>query len=106
MACELPHEGRWNLESSELGSRTFRASLSVDRDSCTFAFAEWDPTPEDDEIDGGQIESKRVFLSGDAFWSTCGGSLTMEGAMMSGECDDGTTFHFMHDPAGQSAGHH
>ncbi len=102
-ACELPQEGIWELESDHLGTRGHRAHLEVDGLQCGFYFTEFEPElPE--AIDGGQIDAKRVNLSGDAYWSTCTGSLTMQGAMMSGECDDGTPFHFMHDAPGE-AGH-
>jgi len=103
--CELPHEGVWELQSEELGSRPYRAELEVDAGQCGFYLKNFDPELPT-VIDGGQIDVKRVNLSGDAFWSTCSGSLTMQGSMMSGQCDNEITFHFMHDAPGDGEGGH
>lgn len=103
--CELPEEGRWNLEATHLGTRTYRATLHLDPSTCSFWFEDWEAEPAD-LIDGGQVEQRRVTVFGADYWSTCSGAMSMGGAMMSGTCDDETDFHFMYDAPGDGSGGH
>jgi hypothetical protein len=88
-ACTALTSGRWAGTGAAFGM-AMEADLAVDDGGCGFTFSNWNMSMS--VPDGGVVAGDTVTFTGNAFWSSCSGTITNDGAF-GGTCsDDGSDF--------------
>lgn len=86
--CTALVDGEWTMDGAAFGMEMIGV-VTMDAAACSFTLGEWNmqmgslPT-------GGTVRGDAVEFDGDEFWQKCSGTVSADGASITGACDDGS----------------